>query len=255
MNTDPNQMLRRLVGLRLLLNRPVTAEDPPVSFDSGDATPDASHNPWSAEDQLKQLVARQLLNRGPLADMPLPQAAQSPNGSALPNLNQPPPADAAPAGAAPNAPSPASGFKWRRSAIYDYPDNSEDVADGGTVAWRTNNPGNVKYGDFTRDRGAIGHYGDFAIFPNEATGAAALDALLNSSDYQTGTINDAIAKFAPPKENNTPAYQAFVSGRLRVPGTTPMSNLNAGQMRALADAIRAYEGWRVGNRVHLQARQ
>jgi muramidase (phage lysozyme) len=74
MNNDANQMLRRLVGLRLLMNRPLTADDPPVSLDDGTAAPGAPYNPGTPEDQLKQLVARTLLTGRPLSveDLPPP---------------------------------------------------------------------------------------------------------------------------------------------------------------------------------------
>src|SRR5215467_10948168 len=214
MNTDTNQMLRRLVGLRLLMNRPLTADDPPISIDDEGAAPDAAYNPWTPEDQLKQLVARALLTGRPpsVEQMPSP-APQMPASGAAPNPNAALAANAlaqtGPAnspGAAGIAQGAGAAFKWRGSAIYDNPDKSEDVADGGTVAWRTNNPGNMHYGPFAQAQGAIGHYGDFAIFPDEATGSAALDALLSRNDYQAGTIDDAIANFAPKKDNNTAAY-------------------------------------------------
>jgi hypothetical protein len=262
MNTDTNQMLRRLVGLRLLMNRPLTADDPPISFDDGTAAPGAPYNPWTPEDQLKQLVARTRLTGRPPSVDEIPRASlQAPAATAVSRSGVPPSTNAAPqttpangAGPATNSQSPGTGFRWRDSAIYDYPDQSEDVAEGGTVAWRTNNPGNMHYGPFAKAHGAIGNYGDFAIFPDEATGSAALDVLLNRNDFQAGTIDDAIANFAPKKDNNTAAYQAFVAKRLNLPGSTPMASLSPVQMRTLPDAIRTYEGWRTGNRRHLQAR-
>jgi len=99
MNTDTNQMLRRLVGLRLLMNRPLTPDDPPISLDDEGAAPDAAYNPWTPEDQLKQLVARTLLTGSPpsggamptgAAPQPiLPGAAANFGVAAGPNSQQP----------------------------------------------------------------------------------------------------------------------------------------------------------------------
>jgi len=71
---------------------------------------------------------------------------------------------------------------------------------------RNHNPGDIEYGEFAKAHGATGSDGRFAIFPDDATGQAALAALLQSDKYSGLTIGDAIKKFAPPKENNTQAY-------------------------------------------------
>src|SRR5258706_2668813 len=114
MNTDANQMLRRLVGLRLLMNRPLTGSDPPISLDSGSAAPGAPYNPWTSEDQLKQLVAQRLLGGPPpsAGDFPAAQSVQAPITGAVPSpmaTTQSAPAvgTAEPA----NAQTPASRFK------------------------------------------------------------------------------------------------------------------------------------------------
>lgn len=65
------------------------------------------------------------------------------------------------------------------------------VRQGGSRAWRNNNPGNVHSGEFANQHGAIGEAGGFAVFPDDATGGAALKA---------------VSHYAPPKENNTKAY-------------------------------------------------
>lgn len=41
---------------------------------------------------------------------------------------------------------------------------------GGSRAWRNNNEGNIKRGDFAERHGAIGHDGSFAIFPTVEIG-------------------------------------------------------------------------------------
>jgi hypothetical protein len=149
-----------------------------------------------------------------------------------------------PATAAPAA--PIRGSMSGTTATYEYPDGSQDVRTGGTRTWRTNNPGAMEYGNFAKSHGAIGTDGRFAIFPDEATGTAALDALLRTQRYQQMSIDQTIATYAPPHENNTAAYQAYVARRLGVPRTTPVSQLSPAQMVILRDAIRTFEGWQPG---------
>lgn len=51
----------------------------------------------------------------------------------------------------------------------------------GTRAWKNNNPGNLKYGKFTRDAGATGKDDDgHAIFPTVVMGRQALRRLIRS---------------------------------------------------------------------------
>jgi hypothetical protein len=75
---------------------------------------------------------------------------------------------------------------------------------------RNNNPGDIEYGDFTRKLGAVASDGRFAIFPTEAAGFAALEALLKGQHYSGLTVTQAINRYAPPNENNTAGYVARV---------------------------------------------
>jgi hypothetical protein len=140
------------------------------------------------------------------------------------------------------APGTAGRHDTDRYVVYQ-----DCVKVNGTRAWRNNNPGNIRGGTFTNDHGAIGSdSGPFGIFPDEATGAAALDALLRTDTYQNGTLADAIYRYAPPNENNTENYLQMVEQRTGVPRTTPMNQLNDDQLAALAGAIRQIEGWQEG---------
>lgn len=131
-------------------------------------------------------------------------------------------------------------------------DGSRDIRDGGTVSWRANNPGNIKYDRFAREHGAIGRSGPFAIFPSEEDGRLALDALLHRSDYQASTLDGMIENYAPKNENNTAAYQRYVRRSLGVPGTTRLRDLTSSQMNELTRRIIIFEGWKVGTVRHLE---
>lgn len=121
---------------------------------------------------------------------------------------------------------------------------------GGSVSWRTNNPGNIVYGAFAKAQGAIGSMTasghSFAIFPTEQAGWAALLALLRSPTYQALTLAGVINRYAPPSANNTAAYTAFVTRKLGLSSSTPMRSLSPAQLTSLAEAIKQHEGWQVG---------
>jgi hypothetical protein len=71
---------------------------------------------------------------------------------------------------------------------------------------RNHNPGDMEYGPFAQAHGAIASDGRFAVFPDDETGFEALRALLLTSGYRSLSIEAAIARFAPPSENNTEIY-------------------------------------------------
>jgi len=121
-----------------------------------------------------------------------------------------------------------------------------EVRSGGTRAWRNNNPGNIEAGQFTRAHGAIGSDGRFAVFPDEATGMAAIVALLRTDRYIHLTVADAITRYAPPNENDTTAYVAALAKRTGIAPTTMLDTLDDAGLRQVALAIRHIEGWHAG---------
>ncbi len=132
------------------------------------------------------------------------------------------------------------------SVTYTNPDGTTTTLTGGSLAWRDNNPGNLVYNSNTIALGAIGSNNGFAVFPDLSTGTAALTSILNSSTYQSLSIDAAIARYAPAFENNTSAYQSFVTNTLGVSGTTTLSSLSPSQMQSLQSAIQTQEGYKVG---------
>jgi hypothetical protein len=118
---------------------------------------------------------------------------------------------------------------------------------GGTIAWRNNNPGNIRPGGFAQGQGAIGSGGRFAIFPDEVTGMNAIVALLSTADYQALTMRGAIFRYAPPNDNND--SNAYVNAVQRQTGIDPnrqVSSLSDAELHAMAGAIRTIEGWTPG---------
>lgn len=133
------------------------------------------------------------------------------------------------------------------TVLFQYGDGTYQTRTGGDPNWRNNNPGNMLRGAASRGSGAIvtnpaDANGRFAIFPDEVTGFQAMINDLKSPQYQAMTIGRAIRTWAPPKENNTAAYQAFVSRALGLPIDTPMNRLNPQQLDSIGRAIQHFEG-------------
>ena len=132
------------------------------------------------------------------------------------------------------------------TVTYTNPDGTTTTLSGGSLAWRNNNPGNLIYNANTAALGALGQNNNFAVFPDVSTGSAALAGILNTPTYQALSVDAAIARYAPSFENNTSAYQAFVTSTLGVTGSTPLSSLSQTQMQSLQSAIQAQEGYTPG---------
>jgi hypothetical protein len=91
--------------------------------------------------------------------------------------------------------------QWRRYIAY------KDVVNvGGSLAWRANNPGNLR-GAATKIGTVKGGVGTFAVFATLADGRAAQKALYLDK-YGDATVTDAINKLTPPSENDTTKYLA-----------------------------------------------
>lgn len=115
-------------------------------------------------------------------------------------------------------------------------------ASGGSRAWRNNNPGNLEYGNFARNNGAIGTDGRFAIFPDIATGFNAMAGLLSTNVYQSLTIEGAINRYAPSSENNVENYLKSIERQTGFVRSTPMNQLSKDDLLRLAKAMAKHEG-------------
>jgi hypothetical protein len=62
---------------------------------------------------------------------------------------------------------------YGKPTIY-YDEKGPALAVFGPRNRRNNNPGNIEYGPFAKEHGAIGTDGRFAIFPDEETGFRAM---------------------------------------------------------------------------------
>jgi len=117
------------------------------------------------------------------------------------------------------------------------------VRENGTLPWRNNNPGALKYTEFTRKYGAIGRGSrNFAVFPTKEAGMVALKALLQSDSYKTLKLGRAIEIFAPDTENNTEAYKRKMRMLTGVRLTKKLYELNNDEFESVVTAIVRLEG-------------
>lgn len=133
-----------------------------------------------------------------------------------------------------------------RDVVYTAADGRRVRRTGGTRAWRNLNPGNIRYSEFSRNAGAIGQAGGFAVFPDEETGTRAISSLLRGQSYNNLTIARAITRYAPPSENNTAAYHRRIQQITGLNINRRISDLSDGELSRVVDAIRAIEGWEAG---------
>lgn len=98
----------------------------------------------------------------------------------------------------------------------------------GTLAARNNNPGNLRSGP-----GQVGTSGGFAVFPDDATGWAALDNQIQVNAGRGLTLNEffagkpgVYAGYAPSADSNDPArYAAFVASQTGADPNVPLNSL------------------------------
>lgn len=135
-----------------------------------------------------------------------------------------------------------------RATVYRTPDGKLVKREGGTLAWRNNNPGNIRMTEWARANGAIGvGPGGFAIFPTPEVGRQAISNLLrDGKNYRNNTIEGAISRYAPPSENDTASYIKFVTNKLGLPANTKMNTLTDNQRAVIVEAIMKKEGWKEG---------
>ena len=124
-------------------------------------------------------------------------------------------------------------------------DGHVTIKQGGSRSWRNNNSGNLVYGKFAKEHGAIGTDGRFAIFPDEKTGDKAREALIFGGDkYRNLSLKQAIHRYAPPQENNSQQYYNVVKNAVGV--EKKMKDYTPAERKVILDTMKKHEGYRVG---------
>lgn len=188
-------------------------------------------------------------------------------------------AAAASSAAAPSAPAPSNGSSGgsrstpdsgalsrndevQNSPITQYGDEvriGNEIRKGGTVSWRTNNPGNVSYGKLAKQYGAIGRWmkpdGDkqqrttgIAIMPTYDDGLKLKMALWRRPLYQNDTLDQGVSRWT--KGDPTVALGSeYAESMARAAGVSvdfPIKNLSDSQLRLAAIKQEKFEGFREG---------
>lgn len=109
------------------------------------------------------------------------------------------------------------------------------VAQGGSLAWRLNNPGLVRsHSHFSRKHGSIGSHNGFAIFSSPTEARKALVDLLRTKKYAHSSLK-AIAQLYQAKDIN--AYTSQLSSLIAVSSEKKISAFSAEEFHRLILAI------------------
>lgn len=133
------------------------------------------------------------------------------------------------------------------------PNGEKTKHTGGSRSWRNNNPGNIINSQFTREHGAIGDTGKFAVFPDEQTGLRAVATLLRTKNYINLPIKEATKRYAPAADNNDPVRYAQKITRLTgISSDRTIKSLNDQELQKIVRAIQIIEGWKPGTETKIE---
>lgn len=136
-----------------------------------------------------------------------------------------------------------------------------EIREGGTVSWRTNNPGNVSYGELARSYGAVGRWikpdGDrqqrttgIAIMPTLDHGYDLKMGLWRRPLYSNDTLAEGVSRWvtgtARPVAARTANYASDLARAAGVNVNYPVRNLSDSQLRPMVIKQKQWEGFREG---------
>ena len=131
-----------------------------------------------------------------------------------------------------------------------------EIRKGGTVSWRTNNPGNVSYGGLSKKYGAIGTWkkldGDaqqrstgIAILPNIEAGNQLKMGLWRRPMYIDKTIDQGVAQWT----GTTGLGSTYAKDLAKAAGATletSIRDLSDSQLLAMTEKQKVWEGFKAG---------
>jgi murein DD-endopeptidase MepM/ murein hydrolase activator NlpD len=151
-------------------------------------------------------------------------------------------------------PADQNDYQGHGKEIFNFVIHSDEIARGrphmrlyeGSFAWLNNNPGNITGLPGGADWGQYPdkfNWHNFLIFPTWGAGYDAIALVLRSPNYVDLSILNAFKKYAPESDGNNPvAYANAVAAALGVPVSTPVGDLDDGQMMVMQDKIQEIEG-------------
>lgn len=128
---------------------------------------------------------------------------------------------------------------------------------GGTVSWRTNNPGNISYGDLAKDFGAIGAWknasGDIqqqttgiAIMPSLEAGIKLQMALWRRPVYNNYSIGHGVSRWTGNNQGPNSSYATALAQAAGATTDTRVADLSDEQLRDMIKVQNQWEGFKVG---------
>jgi hypothetical protein len=112
-------------------------------------------------------------------------------------------------------------------------------------SFKNSNPGNIRYGKFAKDRGAVDDGDGYAKWEMPVQGLAAMIGLLSVKSYRDLTLLEAIKRYAPSSDNNRPQeYADFVAQRAGVPQTMKIGDMDPFQLLRVVEGMIRWEGWK-----------
>ncbi len=122
------------------------------------------------------------------------------------------------------------------------------IRSGGTRAWRSNNPGNLKASPYSmgKDRRPIGKASDgvdtYAVYPDYETGHEALVVMLKGSVYSPLTLRAAMKRYEEKKKD----YIDIIVSKTGFDPERTVKSLNKKEFKMFWQAIEETEDWKVG---------
>lgn len=119
----------------------------------------------------------------------------------------------------------------------------------GTISQRQNNPGNIVFGKWAKDHGAVGVGSrGIAVFPDAATGRAAEDANIGNYVDKGASVSDLINKWSPPGAAGNSAeintnYIKSVAGSTGLDPSLPIRNQMASDTPVIPDSTSTSHGF------------
>ncbi len=133
----------------------------------------------------------------------------------------------------------------KHSVIYTNESGQYFRYSGGTLAWRNNNPGNMRSGEISKKHGQIGVVFKFAVFPDYEAGHLALLDVLKIT-YGNSSIDEMMDHYAPPSENNTARYKKYLHKITGVEDDRKINTFTNEEFNKLWQGIETIEGYKEG---------
>lgn len=111
-------------------------------------------------------------------------------------------------------------------------------------SYRNNNPGNIRFGQFTQNHGAINDGTRFAKFASPIQGTAAMLDLLAGGSYRNLSVRDALHRYAPKSENDTDAYLQYICDKAAIEPGLMLTELDPFEVLGMLRAMIQFEGWK-----------